>query len=72
MLWIREEEVFPRSDYGAPPQSSREHDLDAICGDECREDLESPPPLFCRNPGMVFFSAMASLALDQLQEHMEA
>lgn len=72
MLWIRKEEVFPRSDYGASPQRCREHDLNGICGDVCREDPEAPPPLFCRNCGMVLFSAMALLPLDQLQEHMEA
>ena len=72
MLWIREEEVFPRSDYGAPPQRCREHDLDGICGDVCREDLEAHPPLFYYYFCLVLFSAMASLPLDQPQEHLEA
>ena len=72
MLWIREEEVFPRSDYGAPPQRCREHDLDGICGDVCREDLEAPPPLFNRSLCLVLFSSVASLPLDQPQEHLEA
>jgi hypothetical protein len=38
----------------------------------CREDLEAPPPLFYYYFCLVLFSAMASLPLDQPQEHLEA
>ncbi len=72
MLWIREEEVFPRSDYGEAPERCREHDLDGICGDVCREDPEASPSLFCCYSCLVLFSTMASPPLDQPQEHLEA
>ena len=64
MLWIREEEVFPRSDYVTPPQRCREYDLDGICGDVRIEDPKAAPPLFCRNFCMVMRLAMAGLPLD--------
>jgi hypothetical protein len=46
MLWIREEEVFTRFDYGSVEQRSREHDLYGLCGDVRREDPEAPSRLF--------------------------
>jgi hypothetical protein len=46
MLWIREEEVFTRFDYGSVEQRCRELDLHGLCGDVRRVDPEAPPPLF--------------------------
>lgn len=46
MLWNREEEVFPESDYGAFVQRCRDLDLNGVCSDVRREDSEAPPPLF--------------------------
>ena len=46
MLWIREEEVFTKFDYGSVEKRGRELDLYGLCGDVRREDPEAPPPLF--------------------------
>ncbi len=72
MLWIRKEEVFPQSDYGASPQRCREHDLNGICGDVCREDLEAPPPLFCHPLCLVLCLAKVYCPLGDAQDHLEA
>ena len=70
MLWIREEEVFPRSDYGSAAQRCREHDLDGICGDVRREDPKAAAPLFCCYLCLVMRLAMDRLPLDGAQEHL--
>lgn len=46
MLWIREEEVFPGSDYGAVVHGCGNLDLDSVSSDVRREDPEAPPPFF--------------------------
>ena len=45
MLWIREEEVLPGSDYGTVVQKCRELDLNGVASDLHRGDHEAPPPL---------------------------
>ena len=59
MLWIREEEVFPGSDYGAFVQRCRDLDLDGVRGDVRREDPEASPALFCRHLCLVVSMARA-------------
>jgi hypothetical protein len=72
MLWIREEEVFTRFDYGSVEQRSREHDLHGLCGDVRREDPEAPPRLFYHYFCLVMQLEMARLSLDGTQEHLAA
>ena len=47
MLWIREQDVFTRFDYGSVEQRCSESDLHGLCGDVRIEDPVAPPPLFC-------------------------
>jgi hypothetical protein len=67
MLWIREEEVFPGSDYGAFAQRCRELDLNSVCSDVRREDPEAPPPLFCHRLCLVLCLEMANALLEVLR-----
>jgi len=72
MLWIREEEVFPGSDYGAASERCGELDLHGICGDVRRDDIEAPPPLFCLYLCLVMPLAMVTILLDGVQDHLAA
>ena len=68
MIWIREEEVFTRFDYGSVEQRCRELDLHGLCGDVRREDPEAPPPLFYHYFCLDLCLSEARLPLDGAQK----
>jgi hypothetical protein len=70
MLWIREEEVLPGSDYGAVVQWCRELDLNGVSSDVRIEDPEAPPPLFYHRLCLVLCLAKTWCPLGGAQEHL--
>lgn len=46
MLWIIEEKVFSKFDYGTNAQRCRSLDLHGFCSDVRGENPEAPPPHF--------------------------
>lgn len=72
MLWIREEKVFTKFNYGLAEQSCKELYLHGFCGDVGREDPEAPPPIFLSLflPG--YAPGNGRLPLNGAREHLPA
>jgi hypothetical protein len=72
MLWIREEEVFPGSGYGAVVQRCRDLVLDSVSSVVSGEDPEAPPPLFYHCLCLVLCLAMSWGTLGGALENLAA
>ncbi len=72
MLRIREAQVLAWVDHGSASKRCGDLNLNGIPDDVRREDLETPPPIFCPHFDLIPWLIQHRIPMDGHQEHFPA